>query len=100
MDYKVHGILQTRLLEWVAFPFSRGSSQPRDRTCISYVPFIDSWVLYHKLHLGSPYYLRKDLQEPLFAQAGKSCSQEVRQVSLLQRKRSLTVPGGAGCQSV
>ena len=27
MDYTVHGILQARLLEWVAFPFSRGSSQ-------------------------------------------------------------------------
>ena len=30
MDHTVHGILQARILEWVAFPFSRGSSQPRD----------------------------------------------------------------------
>ena len=30
MDYTVHGILQARILEWVAFLFSRGSSQPRD----------------------------------------------------------------------
>ena len=30
VDYTVHGILQVRILEWVAFPFSRGSSQPRD----------------------------------------------------------------------
>jgi len=30
MDYAVHGILQARILEWVAFPFSRGSSQTRD----------------------------------------------------------------------
>ena len=30
MDYTVHGILQARILEWVAFPFSRDSSQPRD----------------------------------------------------------------------
>ena len=30
MDYSVHGILQARILEWVSFPFSRGSSQPRD----------------------------------------------------------------------
>ena len=30
MDYTVHGILQVRVLEWVAFPFSRESSQPRD----------------------------------------------------------------------
>ena len=32
MDYKVHGILQARILESVAVPFSRGSSQPRDQT--------------------------------------------------------------------
>ena len=33
----VHGNLQARLLEWVAGPFSRGSSQPRDRTQISHI---------------------------------------------------------------
>ena len=33
--YTVHGILQARILEWVAFPFFRGSSQPRDRTQVS-----------------------------------------------------------------
>ena len=32
MDYTVHGILQAWILEWEAIPFSRGSSQPRDRT--------------------------------------------------------------------
>ena len=31
----VHGILQARILEWVAIPFSRGSSQPRDQTWVS-----------------------------------------------------------------
>ena len=35
MDYRVHGILQDRILEWIAFPFSRVSSQSRDRTQIS-----------------------------------------------------------------
>ena len=35
MDYTVHGILQARILEWVAFSFSRGSSHPRDRTQVS-----------------------------------------------------------------
>ena len=30
MGYTAHGILQARILEWVAFPFSRGASQPRD----------------------------------------------------------------------
>ena len=37
MDYRVHGILQARILEWAAFPFSRGSSQPRDGTQVSYI---------------------------------------------------------------
>ena len=37
MDYTVHGILQARILEWVAFPFSRGSSQPRDQTQVSHI---------------------------------------------------------------
>ena len=37
MDYTVHGILQARILEWVAFPFSSGSSQPRDRTQVSHI---------------------------------------------------------------
>ena len=34
-DSSVHGILLVRILEWVAMPSSRGSSQPRDRTYIS-----------------------------------------------------------------
>ena len=47
MDYTVHGILQARILEWVvAFPFSRISSQPRDRTQDSCIAgeFFTSWV--------------------------------------------------------
>ena len=35
LDYSVHGLLQARILEWAAFPFSWGSSQHRDRTQIS-----------------------------------------------------------------
>ena len=34
-DYTVHGILQARILEWVLFPLSRGSSQPRNQTQVS-----------------------------------------------------------------
>ena len=34
-DCFVHEIFQARVLEWVAISYSRGSSQPRDRTCIS-----------------------------------------------------------------
>ena len=42
----VHGNLQARILEWVAFPFSRKSSQPRDRTQVSRIAcgFFTSWV--------------------------------------------------------
>ena len=35
MDCIVPGILPARIMDWVAFPFSRGSSQPRDRTQVS-----------------------------------------------------------------
>ena len=40
MDYtlsgfSVHGTLQARILEWVAIPFSKGSSWPKDWTCVS-----------------------------------------------------------------
>jgi len=46
VDYIVHGTLQARILEWVAFPFSRGSSQPRDRTQVSHIAgrFFTSWA--------------------------------------------------------
>ena len=37
MNYAVHGILQARILEWVAFPFSRGPSQLRDRNEVSWM---------------------------------------------------------------
>ena len=43
----VHGILQARMLEWVAIPFSRGSSRPRDQTHVSYVSCVGRWALYH-----------------------------------------------------
>ena len=36
-DPMSHGILQARILEWVAFPFSRGFSQPKDRTQVSHI---------------------------------------------------------------
>ena len=47
VDYTVHGILQARILEWVVFPFSRGSSQPRDRTQVSHIAggFFTSWAI-------------------------------------------------------
>ena len=46
MDYMVHGILQARILEWVAFPFSRGSSPPRNWTQVFHIAgrFFTSWA--------------------------------------------------------
>ena len=46
----VHGILQARILEWATIPFSRGSSQPRDHTQVSWI----ADILYHSSHQGSP----------------------------------------------
>ena len=43
----VHGISQAGILEWVAISCSRGSSQPRDQTCISRISCIGRQILYH-----------------------------------------------------
>ena len=50
----VHGILQARILEWVAISSFKGSSQPRNGTLVSYIFCIGRWVLYHKPHPGKP----------------------------------------------
>ena len=46
VTWTVHGILQVRILEWVAIPFSRGFSQPSDQTQVSCIAggFLTSWV--------------------------------------------------------
>ena len=59
MDYSllgslVHGILQARVLKWLAMLSSRKFSRPRNQTHISYVSCIARWVLYHQHRLGSP----------------------------------------------
>ena len=51
VDYTVHGILQARILEWLAVPFSRGSSQLRDRTQVSR---ITGRFFYQLSYQGSP----------------------------------------------
>ena len=47
MDYTVHGTLQVRILEWVAYPFSSGSSWPKYRTGVSCIAdrFFTNWVI-------------------------------------------------------
>ena len=56
MVYTVLGILQTRILEWVAFPFSR-YSQPRDRTQLSHMAgrLFTSWAT-REAHIHLPYF--------------------------------------------
>ena len=54
----VQGILQARILEWVAVPFSRGSSQPRDW---AHVSCIGKQILYHLNHLGSPVFYNEHI---------------------------------------
>ena len=57
LDYTVHGILQARILEWVAVPFSRGSSQPGDRTQVSHIAggFFISWATREALNVNTSY---------------------------------------------
>ena len=43
----VHGILQARLLQWVAMRYLRGSSRPRNQIHISSVSCTGKWILYH-----------------------------------------------------
>ena len=50
----VHGILQARILEWVAISLSRGSSQPTDWTPASCVSCIGRQIVFHWSYLGSP----------------------------------------------
>ena len=54
----VHGILQGRILGWVAMPFSRGSSQPRDQTQVSWIVgrFFTIWAIReaHYLSVNRP----------------------------------------------
>ena len=46
-DSSVHEISQARILEWVSISFSRGSSWPRDGTCVSWGSCTGRWILYH-----------------------------------------------------
>ena len=53
-SFSVHGILQARILEWMTISYSKGSSRPRDQTCIS-CSSVGRQFLYHYRHLGGPF---------------------------------------------
>ena len=62
MDYippcsSVHGILQARILEWVAISYSRGSSQLRDQAQVSCTSCIGRQILYYHTTWEAPSYL-------------------------------------------
>ena len=58
-DSSVHGILQTRIWEWVAMPFSRGSSQPRDWTQVSWIAgrFFTIWATRETVYIKTYIFL-------------------------------------------
>ena len=65
MDYTVHRILQARILEWVALPFSRGSSQLGDWTQVSHTAggFFISWATREAWNFG---FMTFSVKNPIF----------------------------------
>ena len=53
-DSSFHGILQAKILEWVAIPFSRGSSQHRDQIRVSYISCVGRQLLYQFFYYVIP----------------------------------------------
>ena len=78
MDYTVHGILQARILEWAAFPFSRGSSQPRDQAQVAHISgrFFTSWAT--RKAPGFP-----KCQKNLTSERGRKCGVKERKTAPL-----------------
>ena len=83
--FSVHGIFQTRILEWVAISFSRGSFWPGDQTCVSYISCIGRQILHHwATWEASLIYLRSSCKSSsccpfhiLFALVGSSLHQSL-----------------------
>ena len=78
--YTVHGILQAWILQWGAFLFSRGSSQPRDWTQISHTAgrFFTSWATRKALSLSlSLYSTRNSTQYSVMTYMGKTSKNSV-----------------------
>ena len=76
----VHGILQATILEWFAIPFSRESSQPRDRTWVSYIAgrFFTVWptreASVRKTHLEFTYHVVQSTGLPSWLNSKESAS--------------------------
>ena len=81
MDYTVHGIFQARILEWVAFPFSRGYFQPRARTQVS---CIARQILYQLSQKGRQ--TQKPFRRHLITSRWERISQ-IKKIKAQQHKR-------------
>ena len=79
MDYRVPGILQARILEWVAIPFSRGSSQPRDQTQVS--------------HSAGGFFIVWGIREALIMKAAAAAAKLLQSCPTLCNSRDGSPPG-------
>ena len=90
--YTGHGILQARTLEWVAFPFSRASSQPRDRTQVSCIAggFFTSWATREAREPPThSWYRRSERQGGVSGQTTEQESEEGLQVGIMSHAGEL-----------
>ena len=62
MDYTVHGILQARILEWIAVPFSRAPSQPRTQISRIAGGFFTSWATREAQAKEREFFYRRDME--------------------------------------
>ena len=89
-------ILQASMLEWLAVPFSRESSQPRDRTHTSSLFCTVRWVRYHWCHLESPASSqlgrRKGRSHPPFLSAGPGAGRWGDEVARLVHRAEFQSP--------
>ena len=83
--FSVYGILQARILEWVAVPFSRGSSQPKDRTQVSHIAgrFFTVWASREaqECKSGQPIASPADLPDPGIEQGSPALQVDSYQLS-------------------
>ena len=95
MDYTVHGIIQARVLEWVAISFSRGSSQPRDRTQICCITgrFFTRWATREAQEYqgGEPIPSPADLPDPGIELGSPEYSREGNKTILSNGTHALSV---------
>ena len=78
-----HGILQERILEWLAMPFSRGSSQPRDQTLVSH---IGGRIFYRLEPPGKPMQSTRSKIRKGKSGAPKNLESNIRQISQAHRQ--------------